>query len=97
MAFRYSQLIGLRDYTKETKERAANVYRMLQSFEIADKFDLDISDDGSAIRFDDFGWLCDEIVAFCNEQLQTLDGRLEAKLSKRHNTEEEPMRTSRWF
>lgn len=95
MVFRYSQLVGLRDYTEETKERVANIYRMLLSFGIDSKFDLDVADDGNAMRVDDFGMLCDEIVLFCNNELQVLDGRMEKKQSK-HTTTEESQRTSRW-
>jgi hypothetical protein len=80
MTYRYSELIGIRDYAKETKTRVSSLYGMIVSSKMDKYFDLDIDPvdaEQTPLRIDDFGLLCDEIVRYCNEQLKLLDSKRE--------------------
>ena len=88
MAYRYSQLIGIRDYAKETKDRISNLYGMMSTNEMIEQYDADIIGD----IFDDIGHVCDETINFCNLHLKLLDARKEKEAVGSISP-----RSSRWY
>ena len=73
MAYRYSQLIGIRDYAKETKDRISNLYGMICSNDIP----VHTEENTPEYVFDDIEHACDDVIKYCNEQLKLLDARKE--------------------
>ena len=66
-SLRASELVELKILARDAKEHLSALWGGLGSWNAADKFDE------AQLRIDDTGWLCDEIVKYCTEELKKTD------------------------
>jgi hypothetical protein len=74
MTHTYSELLGIRMYTRETKQRLSNLYAMLVSNEMQNEVFCENTLEES---FDDAGLLCDLIEDYLTMEIWVLDARRE--------------------